>query len=96
MELKVLTKIDRDKTQRRRNELRDLFLLIHSAVSISYTHGIVVEVRKGRRKYLILLCELEVSDKSSGNYSMVDNYSDWLLPRFLRLKQNQFYPFKGL
>lgn len=40
-------------------------------------YGIVVEVRKGRRKYLIPLCELEVSDKSSSNYIMVDDYSDW-------------------
>jgi hypothetical protein len=44
-------------------------------------YGIVVDIRKGRRKYQIPLCELEVSDKSSDNYIKVDDYNVWFSNR---------------
>ena len=44
-------------------------------------YGIVVEVRKGRRKYNIPLCLLEVKDKSSDNYIKVDDYNVWFSNR---------------
>lgn len=40
-------------------------------------YGIIVEIRKGRRKYQISLCELEVTDKYSDNYLKVDDYNMW-------------------
>lgn len=40
-------------------------------------YGIVVETRKGRYKYEVPLCELEVSDKLSDNYIKVEAYNLW-------------------
>jgi hypothetical protein len=40
-------------------------------------YGIVVEIRKGRKKYEIPLCELEVHNKSSDNYIMIEDYNLW-------------------
>lgn len=44
-------------------------------------YGIIVEIRKGRKKYHIPLCELEVSDKSSPNDIKVDDYNFWFANR---------------
>ncbi|ABR49490.1 hypothetical protein Amet_3362 [Alkaliphilus metalliredigens QYMF] len=44
-------------------------------------YGIIVEVRKGRRKYHFPLCELEVSEKNSANYTIIDDYNFWFSNR---------------
>lgn len=44
-------------------------------------YGIIVETRKGRYKYELPLCELEVSDKSSDNYIKVEAYNLWFCNR---------------
>jgi len=40
-------------------------------------YGVVVDVRLGRRKYAISLCDLEVVDRDSPNYQIVHDYSVW-------------------
>lgn len=44
-------------------------------------YGIVVETKKGRYKYDVPLCELEVVDKSSDNYIKVEAYNLWFSNR---------------
>ena len=44
-------------------------------------YGIVVETRKGRYKYEVPLCELEVLDKLSDNYIKVEAYNLWFANR---------------
>ena len=43
--------------------------------------GIIVETKKGRYKYYVPLCELEVVDKSSDNYIKVEAYNFWFANR---------------
>ncbi len=44
-------------------------------------YGIIVEVRRGRRKYELPLCDLEVVDEDSPNYQPVSDYSLWFANR---------------
>lgn len=44
-------------------------------------YGIIAEVRLGRSKYFIPLCELEVTDKNSLNYQLIDDYRIWFANR---------------
>jgi len=44
-------------------------------------YGIIVELRYGRNKYALPLCDLEVVDKDSPNYQPVDDYSVWFANR---------------
>ena len=40
-------------------------------------YGVIAEVRKGRKKYSIPLCDLSVMDNISPNYKLVDDYKTW-------------------
>lgn len=40
-------------------------------------YGIIVEVRRGREKFDVPLCDLEVMDQSSTNYQIVRDYAVW-------------------
>jgi len=40
-------------------------------------YGIIVDVKKGRKKYAYPLCDLAVADKKSSNYKLVDDYLSW-------------------
>jgi hypothetical protein len=44
-------------------------------------HGILVHVRAKREDYDFPLCDLEVVDKRSSNYQVVDDYAVWFANR---------------
>lgn len=44
-------------------------------------HGIIVELRRGRKKYYFPLCDLEVVNKDSINHQHVKNYCVWFANR---------------
>ena len=44
-------------------------------------YGIIVDVRRGRRKYACPLCELKVLDEDSLNYQVVKDYRVWFADR---------------
>lgn len=44
-------------------------------------YGILVSLRRERRKYVFPLCDLEVVDKSSSNYQSVKDYAVWFANR---------------
>lgn len=44
-------------------------------------YGIIVDLRRGRRKYAFPLCDLEVIDENSPNYQIVRDYAVWFANR---------------
>ena len=44
-------------------------------------YGIIVDVRVGKRKYALPLCDLEATDKKSPNYQLVKDYALWFANR---------------
>ena len=44
-------------------------------------YGIVVNARMGRKKYSFPLCLLELVEKTSRNYQLVDDYNLWFSNR---------------
>jgi hypothetical protein len=44
-------------------------------------YGIIAEIKDGRKKYWIPLCELEPVDKDSENYQIIDDYCFWFCSR---------------
>ena len=40
-------------------------------------YGVLVEIRKGRRKYIFPLCDLEITDKNSKNYFIIEKFLSW-------------------
>jgi hypothetical protein len=44
-------------------------------------YGIIVDLRRGRRKYAFPLCDLRVIDELSPNYQIVDDYRTWFANR---------------
>ena len=40
-------------------------------------YGVLVEIKKGRRKYHFPLCDIAVADKKSSDYKKVDDYRTW-------------------
>ena len=40
-------------------------------------YGVLVEIRKGRKKYIFPLCDLEIIDKNSKNYFIIDQFLEW-------------------
>jgi len=44
-------------------------------------YGVIVDLRRGRRKYAFPLCDLEVTDKHSPNYQIVRDYAVWFANR---------------
>ena len=58
-------------------------LTVLSVVSESESRGVLVSVKKGRRKYKYPLCDLEPTDKASANAKILSNYGNWLGCRYL-------------
>lgn len=56
-------------------------VFIKSLLHLVDMYGIIAEVRLGRSKYAIPICELEVIDKSSPDYQLIDNYRVWFANR---------------
>ena len=46
-------------------------------------YGILVEIRKGRKKYIFPLCDLEIIDKNSKNYFIIDKFLSWWTDNYL-------------
>lgn len=44
-------------------------------------YGIVVKARKARKQYSFPLCLLELVEKNSNNYQLVDDYNFWFCNR---------------
>jgi hypothetical protein len=44
-------------------------------------YGLLVDVRVERRKYMLPLCDLKVTDSSSSNYQPVNDYVVWFANR---------------
>jgi hypothetical protein len=44
-------------------------------------YGIIVDVRRSREEFAFPLCDLEVVDKCSPNYQLVDDYAVWFANR---------------
>ena len=40
-------------------------------------YGVLLEIRKGRRKYIFPLCDLEVVDKQSENHFITQAFLEW-------------------
>ncbi len=45
-------------------------------------HGVLVEIRKGRRKYIFPLCDLEIIDKESDNYFIIEQFIEWWTEKY--------------
>ncbi len=54
---------------------------VKSIVEADDHYGILVEVRRGREKFIFPLCDLEVMDKQSPNYQFVMDYAVWFANR---------------
>ncbi len=46
-------------------------------------YGILLEIRKGRRKYIFPLCDLEIMDKQSKNRFIIDAFLEWWTEKYL-------------
>jgi len=44
-------------------------------------YGVIVDVNRGRRKYQVPLCDLQVIEKKSPNYQPVKDYRVWFANR---------------
>jgi len=40
-------------------------------------YGILVRITKNRKQYIFPLCDIEVANKKSENYLMIDDYCHW-------------------
>ena len=40
-------------------------------------YGLLVEIRKGRKKYIFPICDLEIIDTKSENYLLFDAFLEW-------------------
>ncbi|MEI6575482.1 MAG: calcium-binding protein [Bacteroidota bacterium] len=40
-------------------------------------YGVLMEAKVGRRKYIVALCELDITDTKSKNYKLVEEYLEW-------------------
>lgn len=56
-------------------------VLIKSLPHLEDLRGIIAEIRLGRSKYAFPLCELEVVDKTSPDYQLIDDYRVWFANR---------------
>jgi hypothetical protein len=54
---------------------------VKSLPQVADMYGIIAEVRLGRSKYFIPLCELEVIDKNSPDFQLIDDYRVWFANR---------------
>ena len=46
-------------------------------------YGILLEIRKGKRKYIFPLCDLEVVEKQSKNRFVIDAFLEWWTEKYL-------------
>ena len=46
-------------------------------------YGLLVEIRKGRRKYIFPMCELEIVEKQSKNRFIIDAFLEWWEEKYL-------------
>ena len=46
-------------------------------------YGILLEVRKGRKKFIFPLCDLEVVEKQSRNRFIIDAFLEWWTEEYL-------------
>ncbi|MCT4606456.1 MAG: calcium-binding protein [Marinisporobacter sp.] len=56
-------------------------LKVHGIGMIDDLHGIIVDVRKGRKKYAFELCLIEVFGDNEEMKQLVDDYSVWFANR---------------
>jgi hypothetical protein len=56
-------------------------MLIKSLPHLEDLRGIIAEIRLGRSKYAFPLCDLEVVDKTSPDYQLIDDYRVWFANR---------------
>lgn len=61
-------------------DLGDIIKVI-SIEGVFDLEGIVVKVRKGRKQYSFPLCLLELIEKNSNNYELVEDYNYWFCNR---------------
>ena len=40
-------------------------------------YGVLMEIRKERKKYIVPLCEMEIIDKDSNNYIITEAFMEW-------------------
>ena len=59
----------------------DKVIVTGNADATDEMYGIIVDVRVGKRKYALPLCDLEVTDKKSPNYQLVKDYAIWFANR---------------
>ncbi len=46
-------------------------------------YGILLEIRKGRRKYIFPLCDLEIIEKQSKNCFIIEAFLEWWTEKYL-------------
>jgi len=46
-------------------------------------YGVLLEIRKGRKKYIFPLCDLEVVEKQSKNRFIIDAFLEWWTEKYL-------------
>ncbi len=46
-------------------------------------YGLLVEIKKGRRKFIFPLCDLEIIEKQSKNYVILEAFSEWWTEKYL-------------
>ena len=56
--------------------------MIVTAIELVDDHyGIIIDVKVKRKKFALPLCDLEILDKDTTNYQLVDDYSTWYANR---------------
>ena len=46
-------------------------------------YGILLEIRKGRRKYIFALCDLELIERQSKNRFVIDAFLEWWVEKYV-------------
>ena len=46
-------------------------------------YGVLLEIRKGRRKFIFPLCDLEVVEKQLKNRFIIDAFIEWWTEKYL-------------
>ena len=54
---------------------------VHGISRSDDLYGVIVEIRRGQRRYDFPLCELEAVDKKSPNYQPLRDYCVWFANR---------------
>ncbi len=54
---------------------------VHNILGNEDLYGVIVKLRSGRKVYHFPLCDIEVLDKISTNFQLVDDYRDWFTNR---------------